>query len=192
MFVRLGCHLAESDAIGHDLFRPGESVYQEVVKAFGTEILLADQTIDRKILGDIVFHDPSLRLKLNSLVHPEIIRRQKVWLDQIEASDPQAIGIVESALMIEVGTYRNYDKLIVVVCSAEEQIRRLQHRSGLSEEEASARIQSQIPIQEKVKFADYVIDTSGAFDDTARQVEVINSKLRKLTTSTSNKPHRGS
>jgi dephospho-CoA kinase len=192
MFVRLGCHLAESDAIGHDLFRPGESVYQEVVKAFGTEILLADQTIDRKILGDIVFHDPSLRLKLNSLVHPEIIRRQKVWLDQIEASDPQAIGIVESALMIEVGTYRNYDKLIVVVCSAEEQIRRLQHRSGLSEEEASARIQSQIPIQEKVKFADYVIDTSGAFDDTARQVEVINSKLRELTAGTSGKPHRGS
>ena len=141
----------------------------------------------RKVLGDIVFQDPEARAKLNSLVHPATIQYQQDWLLELEAADPHGIGIVEAALMIEVGTYKNYDKLIVAACPPELQKQRLRSRSGLSGEQIDARIQAQMPIEEKVKYADYVIDTSGDLAGTRMQVAEVNSKLRKLAASTSGK-----
>jgi dephospho-CoA kinase len=185
MFVDLGCHLIDADDIVHELFEPGQEVHKAVVEAFGRRILRRDGKIDRKILGDIVFHDQHQRSKLNNLVHPAVIQRQKEWLAQIENSDPKGVGIVEAALMIEVGTYKNYDKVIVVVCSPEEQRRRLRARSSLTEEQIDARIRSQMPMDEKAKYADYVIDNSGGFAATRKQVEEVNSKLRALAASTS-------
>jgi dephospho-CoA kinase len=185
MFAEFGCHFTESDNIGHQLFEPGEAVYRAVVDAFGPGILAPDKTINRKVLGDIVFRDPARRQELNSLVHPEVIRRQKQWLDDLEAADPRSVGIVESALMIEVGTYRNYDKLVVVVCSLEERLRRLRSRPGLSEEEALARIRAQMPLEEKAGYADYVIDTSGTLEETRRQVREVSSRLLELAADSS-------
>jgi dephospho-CoA kinase len=184
MFADLGCHLIDADRIVHELLEPGQSVHQAVVAAFGKQILRPDGTIDRKILGKIVFRDEKARQNLNSIVHPATIQRQKEWLDQLEAAHPNAIGIVEAALMVEVGTYRNYDKLIVVVCSLEEQRRRLRARSHLSEDEINARIASQMPLDEKAKFADFVIDSSGELEATRRQVEKVNSKLQELAAGT--------
>jgi dephospho-CoA kinase len=188
-FAEFGCHFTESDSIAHELFKPGEKVYEAVVRAFGAGILAPDHTIDRRILGNIVFHDPARRLALNNLVHPEVIRRQKQWLDNLEAAEPEAVGIVESALMVEVGTYKNYDRLIVVLCSPEVQLQRVQSRSGLSETDALARIRAQMPLQEKAKYADYVIDTSGTLEDTRRQVLEVSSKLRELAASNSGRRH---
>ena len=187
MFVELGCHLIDADRIVHRLFEPGQAVYKAVVQAFGDSIIASDGTIDRKVLGDIVFEDPQVRAKLNSLVHPATIQYQQDWLLELEASDPQGIGIVEAALMIEVGTYRNYDKLIVAACLPELQKQRLRSRSGLSGEQIDARIGAQMPIEEKVKYADYVIDTSGDLAGTRSQVGELNSKLRELAASTSGK-----
>jgi dephospho-CoA kinase len=187
MFVELGCHLIDADRIVRQLFEPGQAVHNAVVHAFGDSVIASDGTVDRKVLGDIVFKDPQARAKLNSLVHPATIQYQLDWLVELEVSDPQGIGIVEAALMIEVGTYKNYDKLIVAACSPELQKQRLRSRTGLSDDQIDARIQAQMPIEEKVKYADYVIDTSGDFAATWSQVSEVNSKLREFAARTSGK-----
>jgi len=178
MFVELGCHLIDSDQISHQVYRPGTPVYEAIVAEFGKTILAPDGTIDRRILGDIVFKARHARARLNDLVHPAIIQRQKEWLKEVEARDPQAIAIVDAALMIEVGTYKNYDKLIVVTCTPEVQAERLRARSGLSEEQIEARIRSQMPPEEKVKYADFVIDNAGSLESTRRQVKKVFNALK--------------
>jgi dephospho-CoA kinase len=188
MLAELGCHVTDSDAISHRLFEHGHPVHKAVIKAFGSRILSPDGSINRKILAEIVFGDPLERQKLNALVHPAIIEAQKAWLEEIQARDPQGIAIVEAALMIEVGTYRNYDKLIVVFCSPEEQLRRLQERSGLTSEQARARVQSQMPIEEKIKYADYLVNTTGTIEETWQQVELIHSSLRQIASNSSEIP----
>ncbi|HYR91568.1 MAG TPA: dephospho-CoA kinase [Terriglobia bacterium] len=185
MFVDLGCHLIDSDTIAHQLYEPGQPIYDAVVQAFGPRIVAPNGTIDRKILGEIVFNDPQSRAKLNSLLHPAIIQRQQEWLREIEGKIPDGIGIVGATLMIEAGNYRNFDKLIVVSCSTEEQKRRLRQRSHLSEEQIEARLRSQMPTDEKVKYADYVIDSSGDLARTSNQVAEVNSRLREFAASTS-------
>jgi dephospho-CoA kinase len=190
MFVELGCHLIDSDRITHQLFEPGQSVHNAVVEQFGKRIVAPDGTIDRKVLGEIVFkEDPGARLKLNRLVHPAVIQRQQEWLNEMQQKDPAGVAIVDAALMIEVGTYKNYDKVIVVTCSPEIQKRRLLERSGLKEDEIDARIRSQMPMSEKVKYADFVIDNSGDLAGTRRQVAEINARLRESAANTSGKPH---
>ncbi|HYR42796.1 MAG TPA: dephospho-CoA kinase [Terriglobia bacterium] len=185
MFIELGCHLLDADRITHELFRPGEPVYTAVVQAFGENILSPDGTINRSVLGEIVFSDPRARTKLNGIVHPAVVQRQRDWLNEMEAKDPNGIGIVDAALMIEVGTYKNYDKVIVVTCTPDVQKQRLRARSGLSEEQIEARIGSQMPLEEKVKYADFVIENSGDLANARRQVAEVSSKLRELAASTS-------
>ena len=185
MFIELGCHLIDADRITHGLLQPGQAVHAAVVQAFGQRILTQDGTINRKILGEIVFQDPQARSTLNGLVHPAVIQRQREWLNEMEASDPRGISIVDAALMIEVGTYKNYDKVIVVTCRPEVQKQRLRARSGLSKEEIEARIRSQMPLEEKARHADYVVDNSGDLAATRRQVAEVNSKLREFASNTS-------
>jgi len=186
MFVELGCHLLDSDQVAHQLLEPGQAVHAAVVGEFGERILAADGTIDRHILGDIVFKEkPEARGRLNQLIHPAIIQRQQEWLKEAEVKDPTGVAIVDAALMIEVGTYKNYDRIIVVTCSSDVRKRRLRERSALTEDEIDARIRSQMPVEEKVKFADFVIDNSGDLADTRRQVREVNSKLQELASSTS-------
>jgi dephospho-CoA kinase len=185
MFVELGCHLIDADRVTHQLFRPGEQVYNAVVLAFGERILAPDRAIDRKVLGEIVFNDPKGRERLNGLVHPAVIQYQRDWLKEMEAEDPGGVSIVDAALMIEVGTYKFYDKLIVVTCTPEVQKQRLRARSGLTEEQIEARIHSQMPLEEKAGYADFVIDNSGDLAQTREQVEKVNSKLREFAANTS-------
>jgi dephospho-CoA kinase len=184
MFIDLGCHLIDSDEIAHKLFEPGQDVHSAVIKAFGPTIVRADGTIDRQILGEIVFKDSAARARLNILVHPAIIRLQQEFLNNVKRMDPKGIGIVSAALMVEIGTYKNYDKVIVLSCPPEVQRQRLKSRSGLSDEQIEARIAAQMPIAEKVKVGDFVIDTSSDLATTRRQVEAVNSKLRELAANT--------
>ena len=178
MLVGMGCHLIDSDRITHDLLRAGEAVHAAVVGEFGNRILAPDGAIDRRILGGIVFNDPNARKTLNSLVHPAVFQRQQEWLGQVQAQDPDGIAIVDAALMIEAGRYKNYDRIIVVTCSPEVQRQRLKSRSTLSDEDIEARIRAQMPMQEKVKYADFVIDNSGTIAETQKQVEDVYAKLR--------------
>jgi dephospho-CoA kinase len=178
MFVELGCRLIDSDRITHDLFEPGHAVHEAVVGEFGTGIRDGEGRIDRRRLGEIIFDDPLRRAKLNQLVHPAVIERQKEFLDAVEAEDPAAVAIVDAALMIEVGTYKNYDKVVVVICTPDQQRSRLQKRAGLSDQDIEKRIRSQMPMEEKVKYADFVVDNAGSLDATRSQVVATYEKLR--------------
>jgi dephospho-CoA kinase len=152
-----------------------------VAKAFGAEVLNPDGTLNRRRLGELVFADNTQREKLNHILHPFIIARQDEILREWEREDPKGIGIVDAALMIESGGYKRFDKLIVVHCRPEVQLERLMLRDKLSREEAERRINSQMPQEEKQKFADYLIDTSDGFELTrGRTVEVYNQLIRVM------------
>ena len=180
MFVELGCHLIDSDQIAHELLEPGQEVHRAVIREFGPEITTPDGRIDRAALGEIVFAHPERRETLNGLVHPAVIRRQNEFLEGISAEHSDDIGIVDAALMVEVGTYKNYERLIVVTCRPEQQRERLLAR-GLSAESVASRIESQIPMDEKARYAAFVVDNSGTLTDTRRQVEEIYGELSDVS-----------
>jgi dephospho-CoA kinase len=179
VFVELGCHLLDADETAREVVSPGTIGLSEIVAEFGTDVLNTDGTLNRSQLGAIVFADQRKRLNLNSILHPLIIERQDQILNQWELIDPNGIGIVDAALMIESGGYQRFDKLIVVHCRPEVQLERLMLRSGLSRAEAQQRIDSQMPQEEKQKYADYLIDSSDGFEVTHhRTVEVYNQLVQ--------------
>lgn len=176
-FASLGCHLIQADVLGREALLPSGDTYAAVVEAFGSGILNEDGTIDRRRLATEVFEQPERLGLLNSLVHPAVFRRQEELIAGYEAVDPQGIVVVEAAIMIETGSYKRCDKLIVVICSEEQQIERAMHRDGVTREEVLARLRAQMPLSEKRKYADYVIDTSGTREQTAEQVRTVYHSL---------------
>ena len=180
MFADLGCRVIESDMITRSLFEPGQAVNRAVAAAFGPAVVSADGSINRAVLAELVFQDAALRQKLNSIVHPTILQRQVEFLESVAAQDPHAIAVVVAALMVEVGTYKNYDKLIVVTCSPEIQRRRIKERSALTDEQMESRIAAQLPMEQKVKHAHFVVDNSSDLESTRRQVETIYGELRQI------------
>ena len=181
VFVELGCRLLDADQTAREVVMPGTPGLQAVVEAFGQDVLNTDGSLDRKRLGARIFADQSKRQRLNHILHPFIIARQDEVLNGWEAEEPDGIGIVDAALMIESGGYKRFDKLIVVHCRPEVQLERLMLRDNLSRDEALRRINSQMPQEEKQKFADYLIDTSDGFELTrSRTVEVYNQLIRVI------------
>jgi dephospho-CoA kinase len=175
-----GCHLLQADELGHEALEPGGGAYDTVIEAFGREILAPDGRIDRRLLGSRVFANPQALERLNELVHPIVIAQQQVWFDELERRDPRAIGVVEAAILIETGSYRRFSKLILTVCDPDQQIERAMKRDGLSREEVLRRLERQMPLEEKRRYADYVIDTSGAKSATLAQVARLYDTLRSL------------
>lgn len=181
VFVELGCRVLDADQTAREVVMPGTPGLKALVEVFGEDILATDGTLDRKRLGALIFADESQRQRLNHVLHPFIIARQDEILNGWEAEDPDGIGIVDAALMIESGGYKRFDKLIVVHCRPEVQLERLMLRDKLSREEALRRINSQMPQEEKQRFADYLIDTSDGFELTrARSVEIYNQLIRVI------------
>ena len=181
VFVELGCHVLDADQTAREVVLPGAAGLKSVVEEFGEEVLNPDGTLDRKQLGALVFGDEEKRQRLNHILHPFIIARQDEILRDWEREDPNGIGIVDAALMIESGGYRRFDKLIVVHCRPEVQLERLMLRDNLSRDEALRRITSQMPQEEKQKFADYLIDTSDGFQLAREQTIRVHAQLRKAT-----------
>src|ERR1051325_8198024 len=177
VFVELGCHVLDADHTAREVVLPGTPGLQAIAQEFGEEVLNADGTLDRKRLGAVVFADEDKRQRLNHILHPFIIARQDEILREWEIQDPSGIGIVDAALMIESGGYRRFDKLIVVHCRPEVQLERLMLRDKLSREEAQRRIDSQMPQEEKQRFADYLIDTSDGFELTRARTVRVHEKL---------------
>jgi dephospho-CoA kinase len=181
VFVELGCHVLDADQTAREVVMPGTPGLKALTDAFGEEILNADGTLNRKQLGAVVFNDENQRQRLNHILHPFIIARQDEIMNEWEAEDPNGIGIIDAALMIESGGYKRFDKLIVVHCRPEVQLERLMLRDKLSRDEALRRINSQMPQEEKQKFADYLIDTSDGFELTrSRSVEIYNQLIRVI------------
>jgi dephospho-CoA kinase len=181
IFAELGCHVLDADLTAREVVMPGTAGLNAIVQEFGEEVLNTDGTLDRKRLGALIFADENRRQRLNHILHPFIIARQDEILREWEREDPKGIGIVDAALMIESGGYKRFDKLIVVHCRPEVQLERLMLRDKLSRDEAQRRIASQMPQEEKQKFADYLIDTSDGFDPArSRTVEVYNQLTRVI------------
>jgi len=183
----LGCYVIDADAIAREVVVPGTQGLNAVVEAFGSEIVKGDGTLDRAKLGSIVFADEVKRLRLNSILHPFIIAEENQRLREWEQQDPKGIVVVDAALLIESGGYKRFDKLIVVHCRPEVQLQRLMRRNKLSREEAEQRIATQMPQEEKKRYADYLIDTSGDFAETRRQTEDVYHALREASASLQNR-----
>ena len=181
VFEELGCHVLDADLTAREVVMPGTPGLKAITEEFGEDILNTDGTLNRKQLGALVFADESRRQRLNNLLHPFIIARQDEIMRGWEAEDPNGIGIIDAALMIESGGYKRFDKLIVVHCRPEVQLERLMLRDKLSREEALRRISSQMPQEEKQKFADYLIDTSDGFELTRTQIISVHQKLIRVT-----------
>jgi len=180
VFEELGCHVLDADLTAREVVMPGTPGLKAITEEFGEEILNTDGTLDRKRLGARIFTDQAKRERLNHLLHPFIIARQDEIMRGWEAEDPNGIGIIDAALMIESGGYKRFDKLIVVHCRPEVQLERLMLRDKLSREEALRRISSQMPQEEKQKFADYLIDTSDGFELTRTQIISVHQKLIRV------------
>lgn len=180
-FRQLGCHVLDADITAREVVERGTSGLERIVEEFGVRVLTQNGDLDRKKLGAIVFGDEKKRLILNSIIHPLVFEKQNAWLESCERDDPNGIAIVDAALMIESGSYNRFDKLIVVWCKDEMQLERLMERDGLGLREAKSRIASQMPQDEKKRYADLLIDTSGGFEDTRRQVNETFAALRHLT-----------
>lgn len=181
IFAELGCHVLDADQTAREVVLPGSAGLEAVAETFGREVLNPDGTLNRQRLGELVFNDEQKRQQLNQILHPFIIARQDEIMREWEREDPQGIGIIDAALMIESGGYRRFDKLIVVHCRPEVQLERLMLRNGLSRDEAEARINSQMPQAEKQKFADYLIDTSDGFESTRSRTVEVHNQLLKLS-----------
>lgn len=180
-FADLGCHFIEADDLGHQVLLPDGEAYADVVREFGQGILKPDGFIDRRKLGALVFDQPALLEKLNRLVHPPVGARQAKMIAEIAARDPKAIVVVAAAILVETGSYKRFDRLIVVTCTLEQQIERAMKRGPSTREEVLARLSRQLPLEQKVRLADYVIDTSGTKENTLEQVRTVFELLRSIS-----------
>jgi dephospho-CoA kinase len=177
VLAELGCRVLDADETAREVVEPGSPGLREVRAKFGDSVIKGDGTLDRIALGALVFADAGKRATLNSILHPYIIAQQDERLREWEAVDPDVIAIVDAALMIESGGYKRFDKLIVVHCRPDVQLERLMSRDKLNHEEAEKRIGSQMPQEEKKKFADYLIDTSDGFEAARRSAAEVWGKL---------------
>jgi dephospho-CoA kinase len=169
--AELGCHLLQADELGHQALRSGGEAYAAAVEEFGRQILGEDGEIDRRRLAS-----------LNRLVHPVVFEREEQWLGEVARSDPHGIAVIEAAILIETGSYKRFDRIILVIVDPAQQIERAIHRDGVTRDEALARLSRQMPLEEKKKFADYIIDTSGTKTDTLRQTREVFESLRSIAT----------
>jgi len=186
MFVALGAKLIQADQIAHELMQPGQAVYDEVVRCFGSGILNAAGSVNRARLAEVAFGqsgESSRVEELNRIVHPVVIRREEEWMGELGRRDPHAIAIVEAALILEAGASDRFDRLIVVTCRNEQRIQRFAERLQIdlqaAQREVERRMAAQLPDEEKIKAADYVIDNSGSLDMTERRVREIYEHLRE-------------
>lgn len=177
--ARLGCHLIFADQLGHAALRPDGAAYAPTVQLFGRDALLPDSTINRKKLASIVFSSPDLLAQLNAIVHPAVFELEEKMLADLAARDPRGIVILEAAILVETGRYAQCDKLIVTACDQETQIARGMKRDGATREAILARLSKQLSLEEKKRYADFVINTSGDKEDTVTQTQQVFSALQQ-------------
>ena len=180
MLKQLGAQVIDADAISRELMVPHAACWRKVVDRFGKGILKSDLTINRKKLASLIFADSDKRVLLNRIVHPFIKRRIDEMLLHIARSDPHALVIIDAALLVETGQYKSFDRLVVVAADEKIQLARLLRRDKLSRQEALSRLRAQLPLAEKKRVADYIIDNSGSPRETGKQTERLFHELSEL------------
>jgi dephospho-CoA kinase len=183
MFTDLGARIIYADKIAHELYHPGQPVYEELLKQFGPDIVQPDGEIDRGRLAAVAFGGGKVQ-QLNKIVHPAVIRRQEQLMYNIGVHEPNAVIMVEAALLFEAGAKNKFARIIVVTCRPDQKILRYGQRANLDEAAAGAEVdrrsRAQLPDEEKIRLADYVIDNSGSLERTRQQAERIYAELKVL------------
>lgn len=179
LFEELGAKIIDADRIGHELLSKSSPAYPEIVQRFGRDILDSSGEVNRQRLGAVVFTDAEKLRALNAILHPRIIARVEELANQHSAQDPRAVVLVDAALIFEAGIGARFSKVIVAWCRPEQQVERLMTK-GLTRDEAERRVAAQMPVEEKRRRADFVIDSSGPLQDTRRQVEALYAQLKRL------------
>lgn len=177
LFRELGAYVVDWDELARRATCPRSKAWKVITEQFGTEILDDDLTINREKLARIVFSDKRKLAELERIVHPEVFKEDERITDEIASRDPDAVIIKDIPLLFEVGRHMCVDKVIVVSASRRTQLRRLREK-GVTREEARSRMKSQLPLEDKTKAADFVIDNDGPLEETRRQVENLYSLLR--------------
>jgi dephospho-CoA kinase len=175
-----GIPTLDADALAREAVAPGSPGLDAVVARFGTAVLQADGSLDRRRLGTLVFADPRARADLEAIVHPRVREATTAWLDRL-ADRGESLAIVDIPLLYEGGRERDFDRVIVTSCPRSQQIARIVERDGLTPADAEARIDAQLPTDDKVRKADFVVDTGGTFGDTNRQVDRIVERLLEIS-----------
>jgi dephospho-CoA kinase len=173
---RLGAQVIRSDRLGHEVLLRSGAAYAQTVDHFGPAILSPDGEINRAALAKLVFPDADALARLNSFVHPAVFARQE---ELFLLAPPDALIVVEAAILIESGSYRRLDRLAVAYCTEAQQLDRALRRPGATREDVLARMARQLPLAEKLARADYVIDTSGTEAETLRQTQVLFATLKE-------------
>jgi dephospho-CoA kinase len=175
-----GIPTLDADTLAREAVAPGSSGLAAVVARFGDGVLRADGSLDRRALGATVFQDAQARADLEAIVHPRVREATATWLDRL-AEAGETVAVVDIPLLFETGRDREFDRVIVTSCPRSQQVARVVERDGLTPAEAEARIDAQLPTDEKVRRADFVIDTGGTFGDTNRQTDRVVERLLELS-----------
>ncbi len=179
LLVQSGIPVIDSDQISRDLVAPGSEALSAIVREMGPEILASSGSLDRARLGQIVFSDENKRRALENILHPLIQAEQNRWLAGLEAKGEVPVAVVDAAVMIESGGWKRFDLIVVVDCDEDQQVERLLRRNGLDAPAALGRIKAQMPLSEKVKFADRIVDNRGTLQELEARVADLALWLRE-------------
>ena len=179
---KLGCFTVRADEIAKDIiFSKNSEVMPKIIETFGEGIYDEKEGINKEEFSRILFENADKRNFINNIVHPLVIARRDELLKDIEETGVYRLFIYESALLVEAGTYKDFDKIIVVYASPDDQLKRLMERDSIDEKEAEGKIKAQFPLSEKLKVANYTIDTSGSFQNAeAKTLETFHLMLKDL------------
>jgi dephospho-CoA kinase len=183
MLKKKGAPVIDFDLLARKVVEPDQPAWRDIVTYFGEQVLQEDRTLNRKKLADIVFRDLEKRKKLESFIHPRIYEEFARELEELISKDPNAIIQVDIPLLIELNLQYMFHKVLVVYAPEEVQIKRLMERDGISREEAVNRLKAQLPIEEKVGYADFVIHNEGTLEETQKQVDELWEKLKEIQAS---------
>lgn len=177
MFRRMGGVVIDADEISHELIYPGRPAWKRIVSTFGKAVLGRDYSIDRKVLARKVFSDSRKLKKLSGIIHPLVYKAIREKIARIKRADPSALVVLDVPLLLESGGRKHVDRLVVVTAPRSVQLKRAYDKFGMGRSDALRRIKAQMPLKEKVKVADFVIDNGGSLISTERQTRAIWKKL---------------
>ena len=177
-FARLGVPVIDADLLAREAVAPGTRGLQAIGERYGRHLIGADGSLDRAALARVVFSDARARADLEAIVHPEVYRRIREWFANLPAG--MRLAIADIPLLFETGQQHDFDAVIVCACAPSEQVRRVMARNSLSDADARARIAAQLPIDEKVARADYVIWTDRGYAETDAQVRTVHGLLTAI------------
>jgi len=180
LFQDCGAILIDADVLARAVVEPGKPALKAIAHAFGKKMVAAGGTLDRPALAKVVFSSPAKLKKLNAIVHPRVAREQARVAREIARQEPHAVVVYDAPVLIEAGAHKRMDKVLVVSADEQTQIKRLRNRNHLSRAEALRRIKSQMPLADKTKLADYVIDGTLSYEQTKHEVERIYADLKQL------------